>query len=82
MSILNLCLCLLAFVTIITQIEFIWMKKDIENTNKENEYLAKVMIELTHKVERVILDEAEDAESLTKFLNEMASPKSNNPYQE
>lgn len=82
MSTLNLCLSLLAFVTIVIQIEFIWIRKDIEKVKEENEYLAKVMIELTNKIERVILDEAEDAKSLTKFLNEMAPLKSDNPYQE
>ena len=87
MSGLQLCLSLLVFVCIVTQIEFIWVVHWLKDCNKTEKTLGQWVLDLQKKMDNVVLNSEKETEEFNKALNEillndMLDLKSDNPYQE
>ena len=83
MSISNLCILLLAFVCVTTQIEFIWVMHLLKECDKTEKTLGEWTIDLHKKVDDVIYNEKKETEEINKILSDMLNyPVGDNPYQE
>ena len=83
MSGLQLCLSLLAFVCIVTQVEFIWIMHLLKEYDKTEKTLGQWVLDLHKKVDDVIYNEKKETEEINKILSDMLNyPIGDNPYQE
>lgn len=82
MSGLQLCLSLLAFVCIVSQIEFIWIMYLLKECDKTEKTLGQWVLDLHAKVDNVVLNGEKETEQFNKALNEILDFKTDNPYQE
>lgn len=82
MSGLQLCLNLLAFVCIASQIEFIWIMYLLKECDKTEKTLGEWVLDLHKKVDDVVSNGGKETEQFNKALNEILDLKTDNPYQE
>lgn len=82
MSELQLCLNLLAFVCIVTQVEFIWIMHLLKECDKTEKTLGQWVLDLHADVDNVVLKGEKETEQFNEALNEILGLKVDNPYQE